>query len=323
MTQALRTVGPALRHLPDGETGDRVDWIASTVRRLREHPDLEVARDGDLTSYRQSVRLRVRGGHRLTTENLDLGYLAAYRSSRPVFDRLRDRAGRPDLLFQVGVASDLDVTAFAFGLPGLVRHRRTVADRIAGDISQIHASGGDDVIFQVEVPGELVAVAGAPGPLRAALAAWMSRSVVTQPNRAPLGARFGVHLCYGDLGHRAVLRPGDTSALVRLANAVARRWPPGRPLEYLHAPLAAGDEPPPLEPEFYAGLAGLRLPGPTRFVAGFVHEGRTLDEHRRIMDYVDRAVGCQVDIAAACGLSRRGPAAAATVLNRTAELCAL
>ena len=49
------------------------------------------------------------------------------------------------------------------------------------------------------------------------------------------GSRFGLHLCLGDMNHRALGRLPDASPLVLLATAVAARWPDGRHLHYVHA----------------------------------------------------------------------------------------
>src|SRR4051812_22760956 len=88
MRTALQKVGPHLRSLPDGETGDRRVWIVGLINSFRTHPDLEVAREGDWSDYKHQLNYRVRRGHRLAADNLDLGYLTSYRRSRPVFDRL-------------------------------------------------------------------------------------------------------------------------------------------------------------------------------------------------------------------------------------------
>src|SRR5690606_42032480 len=55
----------------------------------------------------------------------------------------------------------------------------------------------------------------------------------------------------------------------------------------------------------YAALAELRLPPEVRFAAGIVHEGRELDELRRLRNRIETLVGRPVDVAAACGLGRR------------------
>jgi hypothetical protein len=103
---------------------------------------------------------------------------------------------------------------------------------------------------------------------------------------------------------------------VLLANAVTSRWPSGRPLRYVHAPLAAAADPPPASQAFYRPLAGLKLGHGVRFVAGFVHEDQDEATQFRIREMIEDAVGRPVDISASCGLGRRQPDAARAAMER-------
>ena len=122
------------------------------------------------------------------------------------------------------------------------------------------------------------------------------------------------------MNHRALARMRDTAPVVRLANAIARGWPDGRPLEFMHAPFAAAVEPPPSDPAWYRPLERLRLPDSTRFIAGFAHDGQELEVQRQVRATIEGAIGAPVDVAASCGLGRREPEAARAVMRRTAEL---
>jgi hypothetical protein len=107
---------------------------------------------------------------------------------------------------------------------------------------------------------------------------------------------------------------------VTLANALARAWPDDRPLEFVHAPFAAAEVPPPVEPRWYAPLAGLRMKPGTKLIAGVAHEDQPLEEQRRVLELIERAVGGPVGISNSCGLGRREPKAAERALWRIAEL---
>jgi len=159
--------------------------------------------------------------------------------------------------FQVGVPSPFDMAMFALGPVGALRHRAPFTERTVKEIEAIGSTATHEVIFQLELPAELVFVARAPGLLRRRVAGWMA-SIVTEVPRAVSGrARFGVHLCLGDLGNKALARLADASPVTELANAIVAGWPAGHDLEYVHVPLAAGDEAPPLLEEYYAPLARL------------------------------------------------------------------
>jgi hypothetical protein len=206
---------------------------------------------------------------------------------------------------QVGVPGYLDMALFTFGPLGVVRFGRTFLRAVAGQLADIHRAAGDRVVFQLEVPTALIAVVSAPPPLRPAMAALMARLVTRQIAKAPAGSRFGVHLCLGDLGHRALRQLKTADPLVHLANAIVRQWPLGRRLEYLHLPMSGGDQPPTTDPAFYAPLR--RLPGGVQLVAGIAHENQGEAEQVAVRTAVEKAVGRTVDIATSCGLGRRTP----------------
>lgn len=322
MREMVELAGSHLRYLPDGEVGERRNWIVHIVEGLRAHPDLELVREGRFENYDDVPRFRVRRGRRFTGASLDLGHVAAAKEAKPVFDSLRRSTGRPDLIFQAGLPGDLDLALFSFGPAQAFRRRRPFADALVEEISQIRAVFGDDVVFQLEVPVEQVFVTSAPAPARPALAAFLARGLVRLAARAPEGTRFGVHLCLGDLGHKSLARPKDADPTVVLANAVARAWPAGRPLAYVHLPLASGDVPPSTDPAFYAPLHKLRLSPGTRVVAGFLHEALSDEQARSILEAIERAVGTTVDVAASCGLARRGVDAARRTVQQGVVLCA-
>lgn len=317
----MRRTRGYLRTLPDGETGERSNWVVHIIEGLRSHPDLELDREGDWSDYGHTPRLKVRQGHTLLGASLDFGHVAAFEQTFPLFQRLRAEQNRQDLTFQVGIPGDLDMGIFSLGPVGGLRHRRAFTEATAREIREIHARGGDDVLVQLEVPAELVFVARAPRRLQAVVAAPLARGIVRLVQAAPEGVRFGVHLCLGDLQHQALGRMRDLSPLVALAGALARRWPAGRPLEYVHTPLAAGAEPPPRNASFYDPLTRLRLPEGARFIAGFVHEGCTPDQQRRILSLVEDRLGHQVDVATACGLGRRAREPAMATMQQAADLC--
>jgi hypothetical protein len=320
MRLALDFVGPHLRSLPDGETGERFHWILHIENALRSHPDLEVAKEGDWSDYDKTPVLKIRKGHKLLGANLDFGHVKYAMQSWPVFKRLREQANRADLRFLVGIPGDLDMAMFTLGPTGALRHRRAFTEATVSSIRRIHEQLGDEVVFQLEIPAELVLLARAPRPVQPSLAAVLARGVVAVAAASPAGARFGVHLCLGDMNHKAFGHMRDVSPLVHLSNAIVSRWPLERPLEYVHAPFAGADVPPPTDPAFYEPLDQLRLPPTTRFVAGFAHEKQEIAEQLQIREQIDSHLATTADIAAACGLGRRTRQDAEANLRRVAEL---
>lgn len=210
MTLAMREVGPHLRYLPDGGTGERDHWVMGIVNSLRSHPDLRVRREGNWSSYKDQLNFVVRRGHRLTGESLDFWHVAAYEENRPVFERLCKEFARTDLIFQVGIPGDMAL--FTFGLTGPFRHRRPFTEATVREIEQIHTRAHGDVLFQLEVPVELVLVTQVPGVIQPVMAAWMGGVVTDLAARAPRGARSACTCVWAIWGtrhwaSRATLRP--------------------------------------------------------------------------------------------------------------------
>jgi len=334
---AFDRLGGHLHTVPDGETGDRRNWIIHIVEALRAHPDLEIAREGDWTDYDRTPVFRVRRGQHLTGDSLDLQHVAPFAEAYPIFARRRDEAvaagvpGAGDLAFQVGIPGDFDMALFVFGPSGPFLHRRPFSEATLEEIRTISsragrdAAGRSDVVSQLEIPAELVFVARFPAPLQPLVARWLGGGVAALAARSPEGTRFGIHLCVGDMNHRALATLRDVAPLVRLANAIGRQWPAGRSLEFVHAPFAAAVLPPPSPAtvdgaRFYRPLSGLRLPRATRFVAGFVHESPPLVEQQETLALIESLVGRRVDVATSCGLGRRDREAALGTIERAREL---
>jgi hypothetical protein len=320
---ALSEMGPTLLCLPDGETGARSQWVASIIDALRDHPAIEMKRDGHWRDYNDRPRYRVRRGARLDPDQLQLGYAAAHRESRPILEELATRHGLTDLDFQVGVASGFDLALLSFGPIGALLHRHAFNQAADREIRSIRDTCGDHVVFQIELPAELVAASRTPRLARGPVTRWMAGVSVEPAALAAPGTRFGIHLCFGDLHHRALMRMGaDCASTVRLANAIAARWPAHVELDYMHIPLAAGDQAPSLDSSYYAALRDLSLPEHTRLVAGFVHDALSHDELVRVLQMVEAAAGRRVDVAAPCGLGRRDVGAAQELMRASRQLTA-
>jgi hypothetical protein len=308
MEGALSRLAPHLRTLTDGETGPRQNWIQAIMNQLFDHPDLELARPGDYSSYDTTPVFRVKHGHTLTADGLEPYMVLAreYEASYPLFRELRGAYGRPDLDFQVGVVLHLDLAVDAFAEAGFSPAiYEPCLEVTAGQIRKVQAQSAGDVVFQLEMPVPLIAVAGTPDEGQAQAAAQMADRVFDLPSRVDEGTRFGVHLCLGDMNHEALGRMRNVRPIVLLANELAGRWPAGRPLEFIHAPFAAAQEPPTFDEEFYAPLSELSLPADVRFIAGIVHESVDIEDERRLLALIEGLVGREVDVASACGLGRR------------------
>ena len=298
------TIGPCM---PDGETGERSDWVNRLVEDLRSHPDLELVRDGGWTGYTDTPAFRVKKGRRLRW--IDLDYFAEFEKSWPAYQDLVHGSGRR---FQIGIPGHLDVAAIAFGfnLPVALRNLAPFREATIREIAAIWARAGDLAVFQLEVPIELIALTKLPRSAQPAAAKRFAREVLRLVEAAPKGTRFGLHLCLGDLNNESMGAPADAGPLVILGNAIMAGWPKGRILEYVHVPLSHGSQPPTMDPDYYEPLTQLWIPDRVRFIGGFIHEKSLIKDLVLIRDQIEFNLGRQIDVAASCGLGRRNQKAA-------------
>ncbi|MFC3961710.1 hypothetical protein [Nocardia jiangsuensis] len=319
--EAMRAMLSAevLHTLPTGETHRYEYYIQPVIEDLVRQGALEVKRQGTWQSSRQRTIHRPARGTRLTADRMDLGYLREAESVLPLFHELR---GDREFALQIGMPTDFTLAFIAVGPGGLRANRAAFTAATVREITAIRELAGDDVVIQLEATAELVLAARLqPAHRRADAVLGLSRGIAALAAAAPDGTRFGVHLCLGSLHNRARARLHDTRPLVDLANAVVRHWPDGRPLEFVHGPLAAGDIPPPTGAAFYGPLRDL-VPGP-RFHAGFVHDTPSAAEQEETLHTVERALGRRVDgVASACGLGRVPRDMADRLVTRAVALAA-
>ncbi|GAA1723023.1 hypothetical protein [Fodinicola feengrottensis] len=326
MRLTLDSAGPLLRSLSDGEPGR--NYVQPVVDGLDGHPALRKVNAGDWSTMNKRTMYKVKRGHTLREKPLDdyLLYLTSAIDNWPIFLRLREEYQLPELSYQVGLPTDFVLSFIAFGPGGAFskENHRAFLEATERGIHRIHELAGDQVIFQVETPAETLLSANAPGPVRPVAARLLAKGVARIAQQAPIGARFGIHVCLGSLTDDAPAGPRtagqqttvrNAGQLTSIVNATKEIWPADRPLEFVHLPLLTdrGEG-------FYRGLDKLEV-GDTRIAAGIVREEIPFDEQRRTLEWVESRVGRQVDISPSCGLGRRPDATAAkAALDRAVAL---
>src|SRR5271156_5263495 len=102
MELAIERLGGDLPCLPDGETGDRQNWVLNVIEGFRDHPDVRLVKDGAWSDYQDIPRFAVRSGHRLTGPTIKLGIAEAAAVAKPEFAALRPKLA-DGARFQVGI----------------------------------------------------------------------------------------------------------------------------------------------------------------------------------------------------------------------------
>ncbi len=305
----FRTVAAALgrhlRRLPDGETGARKDWIAWQYPLLAAAPGFEPVPISDRGYLRRQL-VHVVGEPRVPP----LGYAEAALASFPIFDRLQ-RAGAipPGVRFQVSLPTPLAPVTVFVELPDRARVEPLYEARMAGELGRIvDAIPHDRLAIQWDVAVEVGLLEGAwPAhfpDVERGLADRLARLAALVPRDVELG----VHLCYGDFGHRHFTIPRDASLLARLARMLPRE------LAWLHLPV-------PIEWTERGAYEPLRELPQTDVYLGLVHLADGLEGARRRIALAGEVVP-RFGIATECGWGRRPPETIPSLLDLHALLLA-
>jgi hypothetical protein len=317
MRLAAEILGGHLRAIPDGETGERSQWIFWQLDKLTALDGIELAgthanETSDNRDYSVFPALAVDAS---VTEipPRSLGYADAAEASYATFRRLRKEGVIPDgVRFQVSIPTPYATVVAWVREDDQERFLPVYADAIAAEVAEIvRIVGAEDLTLQFDVAVEIGALTGnftAAGDLAdKPVVLGALREVFA---RAPQGPERVLHLCYGDYKHRHFTQPQDLSLCVEMANAVADA------ADVVHMPVDrdAGTRTAYFEP--------LRDLGALRLALGVIdYEG----DEQRTRELAEAASagsgGREFAVATECGLARideRGPQA--PTLERLLEL---
>lgn len=225
MHEIISRVPSGLRRIPDGETGDRGNWIFFQMQKFLQSPLLVPARpldaaDGD---YEQLPQLRLADGvDPAEMKWPDLGYAEAYLGSYETFAALRS-----DGVIPAGVRFQVEYPTPLASIGGYIVPEQQQAllgsyeQAMFADLDRLLAAippGEVAVQWDVAVEFGILEESFAPGGAQAfdAIIAGLVRCVDTVPAEVPVG----LHLCYGDYGHQHFKQPESLALQVRVLNAV-------------------------------------------------------------------------------------------------------
>lgn len=298
---AASALGPFLRRLPDGEQVTK--WIGSQINVFSACPQLEsTGAETDRYSSAVSRIFRLRDDCEPADVTFGpLGYAQAAIDSYGVFTRLRaEGAIPPHLRFQVSLPTPLAPIA-TFCQPSdrdVFPAYETAMFREVDAI--VDAVPHDDLALQWDVAIEM-------GILEDFFQVWFGndeteivRLIARACARVPEAVELGVHLCYGDAGHKHWKEPADTAKLTSLANALAVAVE--HHLGWIHLPVPRDRS----DLEYFAPLRGLRLHPDTELYLGLVHRTDGVEGARARIEAARSAVQ-DFGVATECGLGRRPP----------------
>lgn len=323
MITALDALGGNLHSLPDGEVGEktaqypngcRSAWtqiIMDSMEADTEH--WKVKRKAIRNSigvpahYTKASVLRPKKSPKEIEQHLDFKWLDYFKNSYPIYKKIKKERGLNDLKFQVGLPTGLGITMVVLGPLYGLRYAQAFNRRMAYEANEIaKIADPNDLIFQIEVPIEVIMFHMMP-PILSDVVFGSITGLIKLLNPA---IPVGIHLCLGDLNNESLAKISTLKSLVKFSNKMVKRFPATHRLEFMHYPLAEGKVPPTVEASFYNELKKITLPQHTRFIAGFVHENLSIEQHKQLLKCIEQIRNEKIEIACSCGMGRRSTEAA-------------
>ena len=257
MREIVSRVGSGFRRVPDGETGDRGNWIFFQMQKFLQSPFLVLegpaaAADGD---YEQVPQVRLADGVDPADMRWpDLGYADVYLTSYQTFAALRGQGVIPGgVRFQVEYPTPL-ASISAYIVPeqqeALLGSYEAAMfadlDRLLAAVPHDQVAVQWDVAVEFGILEEGFGLSAGSHSFDA-IVAGLVRCVDT----VPAGVPVGLHLCYGDYGHQHFKQPESLALQVRVLNAVSAAA--GRTVSFVSFTVPQYQR----EESYFAPLAGL------------------------------------------------------------------
>ncbi|KAK7751188.1 hypothetical protein SLS62_006872 [Diatrype stigma] len=327
LTRLAAALPGRLQAVPDGETGERYNYIGWQLQRF---PRIAWRSELGGTPLPES------GDAQPTFTLADIeptAYDDVALASYAEFKRLRQEQKIPSgVRFQIGLPSPYSVLAghlkpeVANSIEPLYEQRfANTLDRIVAEIPH------DDLVIQWDLCFEITALEYDQGRLQhplhkpyfsspgGVLQGLVDR-VVQQSERIPADVKLAFHLCYGDLGHKHFIEPKDTSVLVGLANALLARETLRSRTEWIHLPVPKDRT----DSDYFAPLTALKLNSSgskPQIYLGVVHANDEVGTQKRI-EVAQASVPFLFGVATECGLGRTPPEEIDSILRISREVTA-
>jgi hypothetical protein len=302
-------LGPYLRRLPDGETGERRRWIYFQRLMLENHPAMEIDPtvplyalyqwDGKL--LRETPLLRFRADIDPDTVVFETGYAQAARASYALFRTLqREGAIPPGVRFQVCLPTPM-ASAYMYVSPKAREAYIPVYERALMQALQdiVAAIPAPQLAIQWDVCQEVLIYENFfPERPRD-----YKRQIVAELDRlgrsVPEAVEMGYHLCYGSPADQHLVMPRDMAIMVEIANGVRQASTPR--IDFLHMPVPKDR----MDAAYFRPLTDLAQSQDTTLYLGLIHyDDRNGDQAR--MEAAEEFVEA-FGVASECGWGRTDP----------------
>lgn len=268
-----RELDGLVRRVPDGENGERLDWVAWQSAAFSRIPFVErveadrLAEIG-LAPRRKGPQYRVRPGFPTAAVRFGpLGYARAAADSYAAFARAKDAGTIPaGCRFQVGVATALSVVAQYIDDAFQAAIEPAYERRLLEEVDEIAAAvPAGELAIQWNLAIELSIIEGHRPVYFDKVWDGILERVVRGCERVPDGVELGLHFCFRDFEYQGFALPADLDRIVDLANGISGLV--GRSIEWVHFPVPDTA----LDDGYFAPLRRLTLRPETDLYLGVVH----------------------------------------------------
>lgn len=298
---SMAHLGPYLKRLPDGEVGERDHWIRWQYRRIGQSLQTRVRESagGDASQPPYEIIEGVTSAGEIVLPNL--GYGDAAIESFAIFRSLGEEGVIPgDVRFQVGLPTPLSVAAFYTEPGSHLLFEEAYGCALGRELDKIlEAVPAPRLSIQWEAACEFAILEGlrehrlGDDPLDR-----INQRIASLIDLIPAEVEAGIHLCYGDSGHKHFCEPADAGHLVDVASGVSTRA--HRPIEWVHMPVPRERD----DHAYFAPLSRLELRPGCQLYLGLVHMTGGIEGTRRRIAAAEKIVD-GFGIATECGLGRR------------------
>lgn len=316
-------LGPRLKRIPDGETGERSDWITWLEPAFAKNPALE--KSDELFRVHATgtarVRYRLKPGKNATQVRFDnLFYADIAKASYDEFAALQTQGVIPKgVRFQIDLVPAHSVI-WLFLQDDLHQPLDPIYNEaLKREIDKIAAAlPHDQIAIQFDVASAVFArlqrgEANAYGKTRSEMLASFSRILTDLANHVPAKIELLFHFCYGDSNHKHVVEPTDMGDMVDVANRLSADIK--RTIQVIHMPVPRDRN----DDAYFQPLARLRLKPETELSLGLVHYTDGVTGTRERLATAERHAK-SFSIATECGFGRRDPATIPELLRIHAEI---
>ncbi len=316
-------LGSRLTRIPDGETGERGDWITWLEPVFAASPALE--KSDEVFRLHPTApprtRYRLKPGARVEDVRFDnLFYADNAKRSYADFVRLKREGKVPaKARFQVDLVPAHSVLwlylqddLHAPVDPIYNEAVRREIDKLAAAIPH------DDLAIQFDVASAVFARlergdVSAYGKTRDETQDTFARILIGLADHVPADIELLFHFCYGDSNHKHVVEPTDMADMVAMANRLAAGI--ARPIQLIHMPVPRDRA----DDAYFAPLKDLRLKPGTELCLGLVHHTDGAAGTRQRLAAAEKVVA-DFSIATECGFGRRRPETIPELLRIHAEV---